>query len=80
VAIPEFDIFRFEKDGSLHWCEAVATFDVAELKVKALIQSANGNGVASYLILDQRTGHRVVFDPEIDGPLESFLELIGLIY
>jgi hypothetical protein len=57
--VPQFDIFRLEGDGSLHWYQAACSSDEAEAKVRALMQSV----AASYVVFDHRTGHRVRFDP-----------------
>jgi hypothetical protein len=37
MEIPRFDIFRYEKDGSLHCCGAVETFEVAQVRVRNLM-------------------------------------------
>jgi hypothetical protein len=53
--LPYLDIFRIESSGVL-WCGAVTTVETAQERIKKLADSSPG----SYLILDQKTGERIV--------------------
>lgn len=53
-----YDIFRIETSGVL-WCDAVNTVETARERIQKLACSSPG----SYLILDQKTGHRIVVTP-----------------
>ena len=62
--VPPFDIFRVEKDGSLIWCEAAATLELAKARVEAMAASK----AAQYVIYSQKTGHRVIIKPNAEAP------------
>jgi hypothetical protein len=48
----QFDIFKEQPDGSLHWLAAVASTETAEARVKGLPPG-------TYVISDQRTARRI---------------------
>ena len=54
--VPPFDIFRVEKDGSLIWCEAAATLEIAKARVEGMAAARP----SQYVIYSQKTGHRLV--------------------
>ena len=53
-----FDIFRTEADGSIHLCEAVESLEAARNRAAELTQSKP----ARYIIVNKRTGERIVVD------------------
>ncbi len=48
----QFDIFKEQPDGSLHWLAAAASMETAEARVKGLPPG-------TYVISDQRTARRI---------------------
>lgn len=59
-----FDIFRLEDGGSLIWCEAADTLDLAKTRVGALSKIYHN---PQYVILDQRTQQRVILNRCFEG-------------
>jgi hypothetical protein len=55
--VPPFDIFRMSS-GYVLWCEAAATVEVAQERIKELTLSSPGG----YLIFNQQTGQRIPVD------------------
>jgi hypothetical protein len=55
------DIFKTDVDGSVLWRGAVESVEVARARIQKLAQAAPGE----YLILDQKTGQRVLFTPDL---------------
>jgi len=52
--IPPFDIFRMKSDCVL-WCEAAATVETAQERIRELALSSPGG----YLIFNQQTGQHI---------------------
>ncbi len=50
------DIFQLEAEG-VRWLEAAPTFEVAKKRIKELALKSPGE----YVVLDQRSGNKVVF-------------------
>jgi hypothetical protein len=58
-----FDIFKVEQNGSVRWLRAIADLERAKSYVnKALVIAAPAN----YLILNQRTGARIIIQVATD--------------
>ena len=55
------DIFKTDLDGSVLWRGAVENVEAAKARIQMLAISSPGE----YLILDQKTGQRVLFTPDI---------------
>jgi hypothetical protein len=55
------DIFRVET-GGLRWVESAATLEDA----KARVQELAARSPAEYLLLDQKTGNKIVIKPDSD--------------
>jgi hypothetical protein len=55
--VPLFDIFRM-RSGFVLWCEAAATIEMAQARVRELTLSSPGR----YLIFNQHTGQDVPVD------------------
>jgi hypothetical protein len=51
----QFDIFRLHHDGAPVWVEPASTLDDAQERVQQLGTSEPGE----YIILNQRTGHKI---------------------
>lgn len=58
--VAPFDIFRMDEEGQLLWCEEAASLEEAKARIQALTKSRR----TTYVILSQRTGHRMVVEPE----------------
>jgi hypothetical protein len=54
--VPPFDIFRLDKDGSLHWLQTAESLQAAQLRIEVLGLSAPGQ----YVVFSQKTGHKTV--------------------
>jgi hypothetical protein len=54
--LPQLDIFKLDKDGSVVWREAAENLEVANSSVKLLATSSPGN----YMIFNQATGHKTI--------------------
>jgi hypothetical protein len=52
--VPPFDIFRM-KSGFVLWCEAAATVETAQERIRELALSSPGG----YLIFNQQTGQHI---------------------
>jgi hypothetical protein len=61
IMTPPFDIFQVETDGNVRWLEAAVTFEGAKARVQELALRLPGE----YLLLDQKTGNRLVI--KLDG-------------
>ena len=61
------DIFKTYSDGSLLWRGAVETFVAAKARIQTLALSSPGE----YLILDQKTGQRVLLGSTQGGSVED---------
>ena len=59
-----FDIFQAEVGGSLLWRETAVTFEDAKTRIQELAAQSPVN----YLIVNQRTGHKIEIRP--DGAAE----------
>ena len=57
------DIFKTDSDGSVLWRGAVESLVAAKLRIQRLALSAPGE----YMILDQKTGQRVLVTTEVAG-------------
>jgi len=55
------DIFKTDLDGSVLWRGAVENVEAAKARIQMLAISSPGE----YLILDQKTGQRVLVTPDI---------------
>ena len=53
--IPPFDIFRVLQDGQPLWLESASTVEDARARIKKLGEFCPGE----YLILSQKTGHKL---------------------
>jgi hypothetical protein len=65
--VPPFDIFRI-KSGYVLWCEAAATVEIAQQRVRELTLSSPGG----YLIFNQRTGQPIPvnrFTTQLEYPI-----------
>ena len=58
--IPPFDIFQTATDGNVRWLESAATLQGAT----ARIQAWRTPQPSEYLILDQKTGRKIVVKPD----------------
>ena len=56
VAMPPFDIFQNEADGSVLWRGAAATLEEAKTRVQELTASTPG----LYIILSRQTGSKLI--------------------
>jgi hypothetical protein len=65
--IPQLDIFKLEKDGSVVWKEAVENLEVANSSVKVLSTSSPGN----YMIFSQATGYRTIVTLDASETLDG---------
>lgn len=58
-----FDVFKVEQNGTVRWLRAIADIERAKSYVsKVLVVAAP----ADYLILNQRTGERIIIQAAID--------------
>jgi hypothetical protein len=55
-----FDIFQTETGGSVRWLEAAETLEAAKARVQELALQSPGE----YMILCQKTGNKLVIDPD----------------
>jgi hypothetical protein len=55
-----FDIFQMEADGSLQWLESAPTFEKAKARIEQWAVFSPG----AYLLLDQKTGTKVIIRPQ----------------
>jgi len=55
------DVFKTDSDGSVLWRGAAEDFVAAKAWIQKLAASAPGE----YLILDQKTGQRVLVTPDV---------------
>ena len=62
--MPAFDIFRLQQDGILLWCDAVASLELAKLRVQSLSVSSPGR----YVILSQNAGNKTILQAEPPSP------------
>ena len=53
-----FDIFQADTTGTVLWLGATASLDEAKTRAQELAARAPGK----YLVLDQRTGHKLVIN------------------
>ena len=53
-----YDVFRLEPDGGILWLTAAKTRAEAEAAARQFAQKSKG----SYMIFDQLTRHRIVFE------------------
>ena len=61
------DIFKTDPDGSVLWRGAVETVEAAKARIQKLALSSPGE----YLILNQKTGQRVLVAPSSQaGPMD----------
>ena len=58
VAMPPYDIFQSETDGSVLWRGSAATLDEAKSRIQELAASTPGQ----YIILSRRNGAKVVVE------------------
>jgi hypothetical protein len=61
--IAPFDIFLTEAGGSLRWLEAAETLEAAKARVQELALCSPGE----YVLLDQRTGNKIVIKSDAVG-------------
>lgn len=61
--IAPFDIFLTEAGGSLRWLEAAETLEDAKARVQELALCSPGE----YVLLDQRTGNKIVIESDAVG-------------
>jgi hypothetical protein len=64
---PKFDLFRLEGEGEVRWLEAAATLEHAKARIKELAAHVSGE----YLILDQKTGAKLVIDCKMGETQEA---------
>jgi hypothetical protein len=57
-----FDIFQTETTGNIVWRESAATLDDA----KARIRKLGTHSLVEYVVLNQKTGDKVVIRPDLD--------------
>ncbi len=55
------DIFKTNSDGSVLWRGAAESVEAAKARIQKLALSSPGE----YLILDQKTGQRVLVTPDV---------------
>ena len=55
------DIFKTDSDGGVLWRGAVESVEAAKVRIQKLALSSPGE----YLILDQKTGQRVLVTPDV---------------
>jgi hypothetical protein len=63
MSTPPFDLFMIETNGGFRWLAATSTIEDAKTRVQALAQKTPGE----FILLDQRTGNKMVLRPEAVG-------------
>ncbi len=72
--VPSFDIFKIDLTGDVLWRDAADSLVLARVSIEKLATSAPGE----YLILDQKTGHRVfVTLPGVSAKLGSTISYLS---
>ena len=59
--VPQFDIFQMESDGGVLWIDSAETLEQAQACIKQL-----GHSGKQYILLNHRTGHKLVVTPDGD--------------
>jgi hypothetical protein len=63
MSTPPFDLFMIETSGSFRWVAATSTIEDAKTRVQELAVKTPGE----FILLDQRTGNKMVLKPEAMG-------------
>jgi hypothetical protein len=58
-----FDIFQLGTEGEVLWRGAAASLDEAKARIREMLRSAP----ASYLVMNQKTGERIVLQEDISA-------------
>jgi hypothetical protein len=67
--IDPFDIFKVEQNGSVRWVRAIADLQRAKSYILKVLSIATA---ADYIILNQRTGERVIIQAVTEQRDSSF--------
>lgn len=62
-----FDIFQMEPEGTVRWLEAAKSLEEAKSRVQELAAHTYGG----YVILDQKTGNKLLIEHRADPESES---------